>query len=118
VRGNEVLADASFGDFFADLDDEVEEVAEVRQKAEPDVLNWSVADERPASMMPPAARARASAKLADVSSERPEIDREAGPAWRRVALGEEIELMVSDRAWRRNREKLEWLANWAKKVLR
>jgi DNA-binding transcriptional MerR regulator len=47
-----------------------------------------------------------------------EIDRVAGEAWRRLSLGDEIELMVSDRAWRRNREKLEWLANWARKVLR
>ncbi|MFM9105650.1 MAG: helix-turn-helix domain-containing protein [Chloroflexota bacterium] len=52
------------------------------------------------------------------SEQRTEIDREAGPAWRRLALGDEIELIVSDRAWRRNREKLEWLANWARKVLR
>jgi DNA-binding transcriptional MerR regulator len=57
-------------------------------------------------------------RLERVSAERPEIEQAAGPAWRRVALGEEIELMVSDRAWRRNREKLEWLANWARKVLR
>ncbi|MGI9252815.1 MAG: MerR family transcriptional regulator [Thermomicrobiales bacterium] len=58
------------------------------------------------------------AQLQDVSANRPEIDRAAGPSWRRISLGEEIELMVSDRAWRRNREKLEWLANWARKVLR
>lgn len=54
----------------------------------------------------------------DGAGQRTEIEREAGPAWRRLALGDEIELIVSDRAWRRNREKLEWLANWARKVLR
>ena len=56
--------------------------------------------------------------LREVSAQENEIDRVAGPSWRRIALGDEIELTVSDRAWRRNREKLEWLANWARKVLR
>jgi DNA-binding transcriptional MerR regulator len=38
-------------------------------------------------------------------------------SWRRIAVGEEAELLITDAAYRRNREKIDWLVDWARKVL-
>lgn len=46
------------------------------------------------------------------------LEEAAQEAWRRIPLADGIELLVSDRAMQRNREKLDWLANWARKVFR
>ena len=93
---------------YVDVEEDAD--APVTRLERPDVLAAERAISGSASLPP--------RQLQQVAGERGEIEREVGPAWRRLALGDEIELMVSDRAWRRNREKLEWLANWARKVLR
>jgi len=59
---------------------------------------------RPAGVfpaMPPQAR------------EEPATEREL---WRRIALGDEAELVISDRVYARHRERVDWLVRWARKV--
>jgi DNA-binding transcriptional MerR regulator len=36
--------------------------------------------------------------------------------WRRIPLGEEAELVISDRVFARHRERVDWLVRWARKV--
>ena len=36
--------------------------------------------------------------------------------WRRLPLGDEAELVISDRAYSRHRERIDWLVRWARKV--
>ncbi|MCA9878724.1 MAG: hypothetical protein KC442_13110, partial [Thermomicrobiales bacterium] len=36
--------------------------------------------------------------------------------WRRIPLGEDAELVISERAYTRHRERIEWLIRWARKV--
>lgn len=43
-------------------------------------------------------------------------DSDAGSLWRRIALGEEAELVISERAYTRHRERIDWLIRWARKV--
>lgn len=43
-------------------------------------------------------------------------DVEAGSLWRRIPLGEEAELVISERAYTRHRERIDWLIRWARKV--
>ena len=43
-------------------------------------------------------------------------DVEAGSLWRRIPLGEDAELVISERAYTRHRERIEWLIRWARKV--
>ena len=38
------------------------------------------------------------------------------PLWRRMPLGDEAELVVSDRVYERHRDRIEWLVRWAQKV--
>jgi DNA-binding transcriptional MerR regulator len=44
----------------------------------------------------------------------PEV--EVGSLWRRIPLGEDAELVISERAYTRHRERIEWLIRWARKV--
>ena len=44
----------------------------------------------------------------------PEV--EAGSLWRRIPLGEDAELVISERAYTRHRERIDWLIRWARKV--
>lgn len=39
-----------------------------------------------------------------------------GSLWRRIPLGEDAELVISERAYTRHRERIEWLIRWARKV--
>jgi DNA-binding transcriptional MerR regulator len=49
--------------------------------------------------------------------ERPDHDLPSGTAlWRRIALGDEAELVVSDRVYKRHRDRIDWLVRWARKV--
>jgi DNA-binding transcriptional MerR regulator len=43
---------------------------------------------------------------------------EEGSSWRRIALGDEAELLIREEAYQRNQHRIEWLVNWAKKVFR
>jgi DNA-binding transcriptional MerR regulator len=45
----------------------------------------------------------------------PEREREP-PLWRRLRLGDEAELVISDRVYARHRERVDWLVRWARKV--
>jgi len=38
-------------------------------------------------------------------------------SWRRVAIGDEAELLISEHQYRRHRDKIDWLVQWAKRVL-
>ena len=39
-------------------------------------------------------------------------------AWRRLRIDEEAELLISDDLYRRRRDKVDWLIEWARRVLR
>lgn len=41
---------------------------------------------------------------------------EAGSLWRRIPLGNEAELVISEHAYARQRERIDWLIRWARKV--
>lgn len=43
----------------------------------------------------------------------PELGQEL---WRRIPLGDEAELVISDRVYARHRERVDWLVRWARKV--
>lgn len=38
-------------------------------------------------------------------------------AWRRIAIGDDAELLIREEAYHRRREKIDWLIDWARKVL-
>jgi hypothetical protein len=38
-------------------------------------------------------------------------------AWRRVRISDDAELLIRDGAYRRRRDKIDWLVDWARKVL-
>lgn len=50
------------------------------------------------------------------SHDAPLPDVEEGSLWRRIPLGEDAELVISERAYTRHRERIEWLIRWARKV--
>lgn len=41
---------------------------------------------------------------------------DAADAWRRVSLGDDAELLIRESAFRRRRDRVEWLIGWARKV--
>jgi DNA-binding transcriptional MerR regulator len=45
----------------------------------------------------------------------PEPDRER--PWRRVAISDEAELLITEDQYRRHQDKIDWLIQWAKRVL-
>ena len=51
---------------------------------------------------------------ADAEAAREEVT--APDAWRRVPLGDDAELLIRDGAYRRRRDRVEWLIAWAQKV--
>lgn len=60
---------------------------------------------------------RAAAVRAARSPERD--DPQESPAkglWRRIPLGDEAELVISDRVYGRHRDRIDWLVRWARKV--
>jgi iron-sulfur cluster repair protein YtfE (RIC family) len=44
------------------------------------------------------------------------VEAEEGSLWRRIPLGEDAELVISERAYTRHRERIDWLIRWARKV--
>ena len=36
--------------------------------------------------------------------------------WHRIPLGDEAELVISDRVYDRHRDRIDWLVRWARKV--
>jgi DNA-binding transcriptional MerR regulator len=43
---------------------------------------------------------------------------EQAESWRRIQLGDEAELLIREEAYQRNRDRIEWLMDWAKRVFR
>jgi len=39
-----------------------------------------------------------------------------GTTWRRISLGDDVELLVREEAYLRNLDRIEWLQDWARKV--
>ncbi len=52
---------------------------------------------------------------APAEAQPPEVNPDA---WRRVSLGEDAELLIRESVYRRTRERVEWLAAWARRVFR
>ena len=44
------------------------------------------------------------------------VDVDPGSLWRRIPLGADAELVISERAYTRHRERIDWLIRWARKV--
>ena len=42
---------------------------------------------------------------------------EHGQAWRRVSISDEAELLITEAQYRRHQDKIDWLIQWAKRVL-
>ena len=63
-----------------------------------------------------AAAARGPAEPEPAVEPAPEPVAMAQGLWRRIALGEEAELVISDRIYQRHRERIDWLVRWARKV--
>ena len=38
--------------------------------------------------------------------------------WRRVAISDDAELLITEDQYRRNQDKIDWLVQWAQKVLK
>jgi DNA-binding transcriptional MerR regulator len=53
-----------------------------------------------------------------VPARAPQRAEEAGepPLWHRLRLGDEAELVISDRVYARHRDRVDWLVRWARKV--
>ncbi len=60
---------------------------------------------------------RAAASRAATSPERDEpLDIRGAALWHRIPLGDEAELVISDRVYGRHRDRIDWLVRWARKV--
>ncbi|MFN8677886.1 MAG: MerR family transcriptional regulator [Thermomicrobiales bacterium] len=70
----------------------------------------------PAASFPAAPHPAAPRHDEVLSKVNPLPDVDAGSLWRRVPLGEDAELVISERAYTRHRERIEWLIRWARKV--
>jgi DNA-binding transcriptional MerR regulator len=72
-----------------------------------------------AGFMPEPAPSRGSraASMAASTTSRDEIAANPGTGlWRRIPLGDEAELVISDRVYGRHRDRIDWLVRWARKV--
>ncbi len=70
----------------------------------------------PAASFPAAPHPAAPRHDEVLSKVNPLPDVDEGSLWRRVPLGEDAELVISERAYTRHRERIEWLIRWARKV--
>ncbi len=62
-------------------------------------------------------KARAASAPAETSPERVEPSARAETdLWHRIPLGDEAELVISDRVYGRHRDRIDWLVRWARKV--
>jgi DNA-binding transcriptional MerR regulator len=65
------------------------------------------------------ARRRAPRAAGSVNARRDLPEQEAGEQgslWHRIALGDEAELVISERVYARHRDRVDWLVRWARKV--
>ena len=100
-----------------------------RYRAEPLNLPMPTLPARPEASLAPtesrfdvafdAARRRAPRAAASVHARREPEPREAmeqGSLWHRIPLGDEAELVISERVYARHRDRVDWLVRWARKV--
>jgi len=60
---------------------------------------------------------RAASPVASTSPGRDELVMSPGTGlWHRIPLGDEAELVISDRVYDRHRDRIDWLVRWARKV--
>ena len=94
-------------------------------RTEPMALRFSAAAPEAAALdgedfRPEPARSRmprAAAIRAATSPERDEpLESQGMGLWHRIPLGEEAELVISDRVYGRHRDRIDWLVRWARKV--
>lgn len=64
----------------------------------------------------PPSVARAMPSSNAMASEPERHERQDQGLWRRIPLGDEAELVISDRVYGRHRERIDWLVRWARKV--
>jgi DNA-binding transcriptional MerR regulator len=105
-------------------------LAGARYRTEPMDLTLPTAPVRAAAMPSPAesrlelavepARSRgplaAGVFRASHAPERPEEESGRGGLWHRIPLGDEAELVISERVYGRHRDRVDWLVRWARKV--
>ena len=91
-------------------------------RTEPMALQFDLAAPPAAAEQRPAPARRQAPRPAGVfpatpphAQDEPATEREL---WRRIALGDEAELVISDRVYARHRERVDWLVRWARKVFR
>jgi hypothetical protein len=68
---------------------------------------------------PAPARSRPPRPSGVFPARRPPADEQAAAGqelWRRIPLGDEAELVISDRLYTRHRDRVDWLVRWARKV--
>jgi hypothetical protein len=65
----------------------------------------------------PAPMAARFEERAQVNSAMPPPAMEEEQSWRRVAISDEAELMITESQYHRHRDKIDWLVQWAKRVL-
>ena len=101
-----------------------------RYRTEPMDLTLPTAPARAAAMPSPAesrlelavepARSRgpraAGVFRASQAPERPEEESGRGGLWHRIPIGDEAELVISERVYGRHRDRVDWLVRWARKV--
>jgi hypothetical protein len=94
-------------------------------QTEPMALQFPAAAPLEAAMdgsafMPEPARRRGPGAAGISASKPPRRDESmASPGtglWHRIALGDEAELVISDRVYDRHRDRIDWLVRWARKV--
>jgi DNA-binding transcriptional MerR regulator len=73
-----------------------------------------------ADFRPQPARSRGPRAAGTAASTSPQRDESAASPgtglWRRIPLGDEAELVISDRVYGRHRDRIDWLVRWARKV--
>jgi hypothetical protein len=100
-----------------------------RYRAEPLNLTMPSAPARSGASLPPAearvdatfdaARSRGPRAAASVHARQEPPRQEAGEQgslWHRIPLGDEAELVISERVYARHRDRVDWLVRWARKV--
>jgi DNA-binding transcriptional MerR regulator len=85
-----------------------------RYRTEPLPLHEPMAP--PPTISFPAAPHPAAPMPREVQSDDLVPEAEVGSLWRRIPLGEDAELVISERAYTRHRERIDWLIRWARKV--
>lgn len=70
----------------------------------------------PAVSFPSAPHPAAPSQDAPLRTDELALEVEEGSLWRRIPLGEDAELVISERVYTRHRERIDWLIRWARKV--